>query len=313
MTATPAAGVIENVPLLDLTDLSTPDDLDAISQLRKVALVLVPASLAGRLHRIPMTSVASVVSVPDGARARVHTGSHVIGGDALAPSDGDNLVLVVTGTLMLSSPVDRITYREVIVTGMVLAPEGSEAAVGAGLTRVTGSVQYYRYAEGQRFKTLSGQIRLGPDTLANDAGTPDDLLILSGQVLVTGPVPRVGFQRIIAAGQILVPRDSEAELAPALSADGQVVWYAGHPRVFVGGETFGRGFFELLDEPLALLLVGSFEIEHDVPPELIRDRVTEITLVGRIRAPREVVPVLQLLTTEKHGTITADRDAGADG
>ena len=48
-----------------------------------------------------------------------------------------------------------------------------------------------------------------------------------------------------------------------------------------------------------------------MPAELLRQKVDEITLVGRLIAPRELVGVLQLLTTEKVGEITvADDDAG---
>jgi hypothetical protein len=302
-------GTIENVPLLDLTGLGSRDELNAITGLRNVALVLVPASLSGSLASIPMEQVASVVPIPDGARAVVHTGSIVMGGESLADPASADAVLVVTGTLALSSPVEQVAYQAVIVTGLVLAPYGSEAALGAGLTRVTGSVHYFRQAEGQRIKTLSGQLTIGPDTLANAGGSPDDVLVVTGQIVVTAPASELGFQRVIGAGQLLLPRASEGTLAPALSADGHIVWYGGERvRVFIGDERLGRGFFELLDEPLALVLVGDVVIEDDVPPTLLREKVTEITLVGTLTASREVVPVLQLLTTEKHGDITTQDD-----
>jgi hypothetical protein len=218
----------------------------------------------------------------------------------------------VTGTLALSSPVERITFRQVIVTGMVLAPYGSEGAVGAGLTRVTGSVQYYHHVEGQRFRTLSGQTELSGDALANAGGNPADVLFLVGQTIVTGPVTDVGYQHVVSAGQLLAPRASQAFLAPVLTSEGQVIWYDGQPRIFSGADSFGRGFFELVDEPMALLLLGRFTFEDDLPPTLLREKVTAITLIGKIVAPRELVPVLQLLTTQKHGRITTEQDAGDD-
>ena len=301
---TPPTGRVKNVAVLDLTSMSSPDDLAEISSIEKVALVLVPDSLAGALARIPMSSVASVVPVPDGADVKVHTGAVVMGGEALAQPGGDNVVLVVTGTLALSSPVQDVRFRQVIVTGMVLAPYGSEAALGAGLSRVTGSVQYYRHVEGQRFKTLAGQTQLSGQSLANAGGDPSDILFISGQTIVTGPVTEVGYQRIVAAGQLLAPRDSEAVLAPALTIEGQLVWYSGHPRFFVGKEHFSRDFFGLIDEPLSLALVGRFTFDEGVPATLLREKVSDITLVGTIIAPESLVGVLQLLTTEKHGSIT---------
>ena len=103
-------------------------------------------------------------------------------------------VALLSGTLILTSPVPKVTYRQIIVLGMVLAPKGSEAALGAGLTRVTGGVDYYPYAEGQDVTVSTGQVRAGGEMLANPAGTPDDVLVIAGQLIVTGPVTTVGLQ-----------------------------------------------------------------------------------------------------------------------
>jgi hypothetical protein len=312
MEPTVPTGVIENVAVLDLLGMRTADELAAIARIQNVAVVLVPESLTGALARIPTRNIASIVPVPDGAEVRVHTGAVVLGGDALADPSLEDLVLVVTGTLALSSPVERIAYRRVIVTGTVLAPYGSEAALGAGLSRVTGSVHYYDHVEGQRFRALSGQTELSGEMLANTGGNPADVLFLTGQTTVTGPVTEVGYQHVFSAGQLLAPRDSQAVLAPVLTSEGQVVWYDGHPRIFSGADTFGRGFFELVDEPMALLLLGQFTFEDDLPPALLREKVTAITLIGKIVAPPELVPLLQLLTTQKHGRITTQQDDGDD-
>lgn len=306
----PRTGGMEDVAVLDLTSMRSAEELEGISRIANVALVLVPESLAGALARIPTRNVASVVPVPDGAQVKVHTGAVVLGGEALANPGGDNVVLVVTGTLALSSPVEEVTYRQIIVTGMVLAPHGSEGALAAGLSRVTGSVHYYQHVEGQRFRTLSGQTRISGEALANANGHPSDILFLIGQTIVTSPVKEVGYQHVVAAGQLLAPRESEVALASVLTIEGQLVWYGGQPRFFVGTERFGRGFFELLDEPLAMVLVGRFTIEDDVPPTLLRERISDIALVGKLIASEDVMPVLQLLVTEKHGTITTEQDDG---
>jgi hypothetical protein len=305
-------GPIENMAVLDLTSVRDPDDLEGITSIANVAVVLVPESLAGALTRIPTRNVASIVPIPDGAEVRLHTGAVVLGGDALADPAGEDVVLIVTGTLALSSPVQAVSFRKVIVTGMVLAPHGSEGALGAGLTRVTGSVQYYRHVEGQRFRTMSGQTELSGESLANRAGDPADLLFLIGQTTITSPIEEVGYQHVVAAGQLLAPRESEGVLAPVLTHEGQLVWYDGRPRFFSGRDTFARGFFELLDEPLALVLVGSFTIAGDVPPTLLREKISAITLVGKLVAPEPLLPVLQLLTTQKHGTITTEQGDGDD-
>jgi hypothetical protein len=301
-------GVIRDVAMLDLTPLTSADDLAGITRLEDVAIVLAPEPLMPAVVAIPMDDVAMVVPVPDGVRVHNHTGALVMGGEALAGPEAENAVLVVTGTLVLTSPVPKVAYRQVIVMGLVLAPHGSEAALGAGLTRVTGSVDFYHFAEGQEVKVSTGQLRADGAFLANPAGGPDDILVVAGQLVVTGPVTTVGYRRIVVAGQLLAPRDAQAVLGPALVVKGQLAWYSGQPRIFVGKETFGRSFFELLDRPASLALLGKFHLDPDVPPDLLRDKIQDITLVGKLVAPRQLMGALQLLTTEKVGTITAAQD-----
>jgi hypothetical protein len=302
------AGVIEDVALLDLTTIGSAEDLAGITRIRDVAIVLVPESLMPVVMGIPMDDVAMVFPVPQGVEVRVHTGALVMGGEALAGPEVENTTLVVTGTLVLTSPVPRVAYRSVIVMGLVLAPQGSESALGAGLTRVTGAVDYFPYAEGQQVTVSTGQLRVSGEVLANPGGGPDDVLVVAGQLMVSGPVTRVGYRRIVVAGQVLAPEDSQAVLGPVITVKGQLAWYRGQPRFFLGKERFGRAFFELLDRPLRLALIGSFEIDPDVPVDLLRDKVEDITLVGKLVAPRDLVGVLQLLTTEKVGKITAAED-----
>jgi hypothetical protein len=293
------AGEIEGVEMLDLTPMTSAEDLAGITRINGAGIVLAPESLMPDVIGIPMEDVAMLVPVPDGAEVRKHTGSLVTGGEALAGPGAEGAVLVVMGTLVLTSPVPRVTYRQVVVMGMVLAPHGSESALGAGLTRVMGSVDYYPYTEGQEVTVSTGQLRASGEMLANPAGSPDDILVVAGQLIVTGPVAKLGYRRIVVAGQML---------APATIVKGQLAWYTGQPRVFVGKDRFARGFFELLDQPLTLLLVGKFAIDPDVPAELLREKVEAITLVGKLVAPRQLVGVLQLLTTEKVGEIAVAED-----
>ena len=308
MTDRRLAGEINDVALLDLTPLRSAEELAGITRISDVAIMLVPESLMAAAVGIPMDDVAMVVPVPDGVEVRVHTGSLVMGGEALAGPGVEHATLLVTGTLILTSPVHKVAYRQIIVMGLVLAPSGSESALGAGLTRVTGSVDYYPYAEGQEVRVSTGQVRADGELFANPTGGPDDVLVVAGQLIVTGPVAKVGYRRVVVAGQMLAPRDSQRVLGPATAVKGQLVWYIGQPRFFVGKERFGRSFFELLDRPLTMALVGTFEIDPDVPPELLRDKVAEIVLVGKLIAPSQLVGVLQLLTTEKLGVITVAGD-----
>jgi hypothetical protein len=301
-------GVIENVDVLDLTSMASAEDLAGITRIDNVDVVLVPASLMPAAVGIPMHNVDMVVPVPEGDEVRLHTGALVMGGEALAGPDVENAALVVTGMLILTSPVQSVTYRQVIVIGSLLAPHGSESALGAGLTRLAGTVDYYPYAEGQEVRVSTGQLQASGEVLANPTGGPDDILVVAGQLIVTGQVTKVGYRRIVVAGQVLAPRDSQPLLGPATIVKGQLIWYSGEPRFFIGKERFGRSFFELIGQPLTLGLIGRFEIDADVPPELLRDKVAGITLVGKLMAPRALVGVLQLLTTENVGKIMVAED-----
>jgi hypothetical protein len=302
-------GEINDVAVLDLTPMTSAEDLAAITRISDVALLLVPESLMPAVTAIPMDDVAMLVPLPDGVEIRSHTGSLVVGGDALAGPGVENAALIVMGALIFTGPVTKVSYRQVIVMGMVLAPQGSESALGAGLTRVSGSVDYYPYSEGQEVKVSTGQLRASGEVLANSGGGPDDILVVAGQLIVTGPVAEVGYRRVVVAGQMLAPADSQPVLGPRAIVKGQLVWYTGQARFFVGKERFERSFFELIDQPLHLGLVGVFEIDPEVPPELLREKVAEITLVGRLTAPRRLVGVLQLLATEKVGEIVVAEDA----
>jgi len=295
-------GVIDHVALLDLTAY-TAESLARIRRIDSVALVLVPDSLAGQLGAIPMSAVASVIPVPDGARARVHTGVMTMDGGAFAGPGTEKDVLVMTGVLVITSPVERVGYARVVTTGVILAPRGSEAALAAGLSHVTGVVAYYDYAENQRVRVFQGQTRLRGETLANAGGQGSDIAIVAGQLVLTTPVTTLGYRQVVVAGQLAAPEESMDALEPALHVVGQVAWYSGTARAFTGQERFDRGFFELLDEPVTLVLSGAFEVGPDVPAALLREKVRAIALTGTLKAPKEVVPVLQLLATQKQGVI----------
>lgn len=301
-------GAVEHTPVLDLSQITDEADLDGIASLRNVSLVIIAERFAPKLWRIPMSNVGTVVPVAEGARVRAHTGSITLGGDALA-DPGDSTVLVVTGSLIVSSPVSTVGYQQVVVTGSVLAPLGSESVLGSALTKITGSVSYFRYVEGQSFKNLSGQLRISGESLANPTGTGDDILTAGGQLIITSAVNSVGYQLISVGGQVIAPRDSQSVLEPALRVSGDMVWYGGaHPRIFSGHNSFGADFLALLDEPTTLILGGHTTLEGDVTAELLREKITEIVLLGDITAPKGCVPVIQLLAVEKRGTIRVQAD-----
>ncbi len=298
---------ITNVAVLDLTGYKSPEGLDGVTKIADVALVLVPESLLEKFMTIPQEHVAATVPVPDGTHVKVITGQITMSGEALATAGGDSeACLVVMGQLLVTSLVEKVGYRGMVVMGQVFAPEGSESALGAGLTRLMGEVIYY--PQGSRIKSLGGQVKMGGEALANPAGDEKDILVVGGQLLVTSPVAKVGYGQLIVAGQMVAPRESENVLSPRLRVSGQLLYYSGKPRFVVGDEHFGQAFFTFLKEPTTLVLIGDVTIEPGVTAELIQEKVSEIVLAGDLRAPKELVPLLQFLTVEKQGNIIAAGD-----
>src|SRR6185312_9462947 len=97
----------------------------------------------------------------------------------------------------------------------------------------TGAVMQYRWAEDQDITVRSGQLRISAASLANPMGSPDDVLILAGQVVVTGTVDEVGYRQILAAGQAAFPESARDRVEPRLVSQGQLAWYGGgQPKVF---------------------------------------------------------------------------------
>ena len=301
--------VVSNQPVADFSHLTEPEQLTAISRIEHVALVIVQESLAGAYAAIPASGVAATSYVPGGAPVRVHTGALVVGGDGIGGADD---VLVITGMLIITSPVTGPVPKRIYVVGTVLAPRGSEAALGPALAGGTGGVSYYTPTAGQDIKVLSGQVRLSGAMLANPAGQADDMLIAAGQVVITGEVATVGYRQVIIAGQLAAPAASRDVVEPRVQVQGQAAWYRGDdPRVFYDDTSLGPDFFRLLDHPATLVVLGDLTITAGVTEAMMREKITGISVFGDATAPPEIVGMLQALTTDAFGAIRASDGPGS--
>lgn len=298
---------IRDVALLDLTGSQADAALEGVTRISHVATILVPHRLLPKLSSIPMDCVAATIPVADNARVRVFSGQITLSGEALANPDGrGEEMLVVAGQLIVTSPVQKVGFSELVVLGQLIAPTGSETALGAGLSRLSGQLVYYPYVEGARMRVLTSSAISG-EALANASGDPSDVLLTPGVLVVTSPVQHVGYQQVLVLGTLVIPRDTDPAVVARLTAvTGQVVTYAAKPRVFDGHDHFSAGFFELFDEPMTLVLDGSFSFDQDIAPALLREKVAAIVLDGQMRAPKRLVPVLQMLCIARDGKIVAD-------
>jgi hypothetical protein len=301
--------VLRDQQVVNFAHLTSPDQLAAIGRIEDVALVIVPQSLAAAYLAIPAADVGATVYVPDGANVRTHTGMLTVPGDGIGTGDD---VLIVIGGLVITSPITGPLPRQVHVSGLVLAPRGSETALGPVLAGGNGSVSYYRYAEGQDIKVLSGEVRLSGAMLENRAGQPDDILLAVGEIVITGQASGVGYGQVVVAGEVAAPEASREVIEPRLQAYGELAWYPGdNPRAFRGSASLGAGFFRQLDEPAAVVSFGKLAILPDVTESLLREKVRGFTLFGLTTAPAELVGVVQFLATDVFGAIQASDGSGS--
>ena len=294
-------GVVEGRSVLDLSHLTSPDELAAITRISGVGAVVLPESLAGAYASIPVSDVGATIFVPDGLKPRVHVGPLVVGGDGIGAPDE---LLVVVGVLVITGPVTGEVPGRISVIGSVFAPRGSEAALGRVFGGGVGTVTYYRYQDGQDVKMLSGQVRLTGGALANHTGEPGDILIAAGQVIITGEVGPIGYRQILVAGQLLAPEAAQRELETRMDVQGQTVWYrSGDPRVFFDNVELGPDYFGLLDHPISIIALGDLTIGAGVTADLLREHVADIALLGDVLAPAAAVPAIQVLATTITGQI----------
>ena len=131
------SGGISNVGILDLTGMKSTEELAGIGSISRVGVVLVPESLMSGLLAVPMEKVGATGPVPTGEKVKLVTGQMKTTGEALANPGREEDVLVVAGQLLVTTPVERVGYSEMIIAGQVYAPEGSEGALTAGISRLT--------------------------------------------------------------------------------------------------------------------------------------------------------------------------------
>jgi hypothetical protein len=194
--------------------------------------------------------------------------------------------------------LDRISSIENV--GAILVPEPLMGRLaGIPMKNIGGMVPI---PEGENVKVLTGQMKLAGEAFAEPGET--DVLVVAGQLIITTPVERIGYRRLIVSGQVLAPEGSEVALAAGITRlSGQVVYYCGTPRLLMGDDRFRKAFFELLEEPVTLILMGNHVIEGGVPASLLREKVGQIVLFGNLKAPDELLPLVQVLATEKYGNI----------
>jgi hypothetical protein len=185
--------------------------------------------------------------------------------------------------------------------GVVLIAEHLAGALGRIHMQHVGSI--VPVPAGAEVKIFAGQARISGDALAS---SPDSIWIVAGQMFITSPVREANCKEIRVSGQLFAPRGSEAALSAKITRmEGQTIYYPEGARFFMGREDITAEFLELLPAPVPFMILGEAIFADDVTFDLLRNKVLEIGLAGKIIAPKELVPLLQVLTVDKMGEIRA--------
>jgi len=202
-TDAPPRGHIENMGVLNLLSAKTAADFEGITHIENVGCILVPEHLAADAARIPMENVGVVATVPADGKVSLICGQATFSGEALAQGDPETL-LVVAGQLHITTKVEKVGYRGLHIMGQAMAPRGSETALSAAITHLSGQLQYY--PEGARMFTSDDSI--GREFLAFLPGPIPFMvtgrLTIDNDVTVDQLRPKVS--EILNTGQILAPR-----------------------------------------------------------------------------------------------------------
>lgn len=202
------------------------------------------------------------------------------------------------------------TMGHIKMVGTALVPEAFFASFTTLPIGTVGDLVVVPTPVGGKIKVRKGQIQMSGEALANGTGNPADLLVVNGRLLITSPAEAVGYQQVIVVGQLLAPASSRSLLEDKLSClIGEVLYYPEPFCLFTAPTRFDRAFFDLLEEPIHLVLIGNVFLASEVTADLLRAKVSGMTLVGKLTAPKSLVPLLHLLATTNVGSIEAAQSA----
>lgn len=197
---------------------------------------------------------------------------------------------------------DLANIHKIYDVGLVLVPEHLAGCLGGLSISDVGAI--VPVPIDGKVNCMTGQVRISADMLAS--GDPDTILVIAGQAFITGDLQSVGFKEIRIVGQMFAPRSCETAITAKMTQlTGQNFFLPSNAKIFQGDESIGKDYLELLDGQVSFVVMGSLTVEPDVTRELLKEKVTEIVLMGNLNGPADLVPLLQVLTTEKMGTISA--------
>ena len=154
-------GVISSVAVLDLRNMKAIEELSHISRINSVGVILVSDSFKGTLASVPMNSIGGIVTIPEGSKVNQISGTIKMTEDFLHNTNGDGSeILLVSGELFITSPITKIGFKQIIISGQLYVPRGSEVILSPFITQMIGELVYYNH---QNPRVFTGTDRFGKD------------------------------------------------------------------------------------------------------------------------------------------------------
>jgi len=201
-----------------------------------------------------------------------------------------------------TAPEDLSGISRIHDVGLILIPESLAPALAKVELEDVGAV--VPIPEGGKVTCFTGQTKLTGEAL--EKGDSESTLLLVGQTFITTPCRTVGYRDIRVHGQLFATRGSEAALSSKMtSMNGQNFYLPANPRFVMGELELTADYLNLLPEPAPLVVMGALRVSNDVSAELLKSKILEIVLMGEITAPKRLLPLLEVLTPEKMGDISA--------
>lgn len=232
------------------------------------------------------------------------------GGAAGGGRTMENLPMVDLSGVRDRAEVAGLRLRNI---GLVLVPEAMPDLLRDADAQNVGTV--FPVAPGTRGEARVGQLEVEGAALA--AGGENTVLTLVGQIVVTPGVTAVGYKGLVLVGQVLLPQSGQSVLTgKILTQVGQIVYYddSAPLRVFMTDLRLTKAFFDLVREPVSLVLVGDATFAADVTAEILQQKVHTLALVGdcQVEDPA-LLPHLQFMAKPLLGDLTVCKpdDGGA--
>ena len=149
----------------------------------------------------------------------------------------------------------------------------------------------------------TGQVELAGEALSTDAAA-NQILVASGQIVITPPITECRYRQMHVTGQLLVPRSGRAAVSAALTTmSGQMNTYADDLplRQVNGHSSFDAAFLMMIDRPECLVSNGHLKIDDDVTDDLLRAKIGEIVCNGHLSVPKSAAAAARFLCREQNG------------